>query len=230
MNDIVIILFIKLLASHFVGDFILQPDKLVALKNGDRYRFLWISLHAFLCTLAAYIFVGAWSYWWLFLVVLFPIHALIDKIKSMLKDNYVYFLFDQLLHIATLILLVYLLAPKITVCGFSQERWLTATAYIWISIPAGIFIKEFLKIYQPEIIREPSSKTGFVIGVIERIMILAFIFANHFEAIGFLVAAKSILRFNDTKNEIHKTEYYLLGTLVSFAVAILTGILIKPYI
>jgi hypothetical protein len=45
-------------------------------------------------------------------------------------------------------------------------------------------------------------------------------------AIGFLLTAKSILRFNDIKGDEQRSlsEYVLLGTLVSFAVSIAVGL------
>jgi hypothetical protein len=49
------------------------------------------------------------------------------------------------------------------------------------------------------------------------------------EAIGFLIAAKSILRFTDMKgNNLRKeAEYVLIGTLMSFTCSIITGLLIN---
>ncbi|MFV0501856.1 MAG: hypothetical protein ACK5MH_09735 [Bacteroidales bacterium] len=46
--------------------------------------------------------------------------------------------------------------------------------------------------------------------------------------IGFLLAAKSIFRFGDLKDSKDRklTEYILIGTLLSFAVAIATGQLV----
>jgi len=52
--------------------------------------------------------------------------------------------------------------------------------------------------------------------------------AGQFTAIGFLIAAKSIFRFNDTREDGNKkAEYFLLGTLISFTLAIVIGLLIK---
>ena len=48
---------------------------------------------------------------------------------------------------------------------------------------------------------------------------------GQYEAIGLLVAAKSILRFKDTDTA--KTEYVLAGTFLSFAIAILCGLILS---
>ena len=50
-------------------------------------------------------------------------------------------------------------------------------------------------------------------------------FMGQFAGIGFLVATKTIFRFGDlTKNKDMKlTEYMMLGTLLSYAIALLVG-------
>jgi hypothetical protein len=62
---------------------------------------------------------------------------------------------------------------------------------------------------------------GRWIGYLERVMILTFVLLGEFTAIGFLVTAKSSLRFEATRVE---GEYILLGTLYSFAAAVVTGV------
>jgi len=52
---------------------------------------------------------------------------------------------------------------------------------------------------------------------------LALILLGQYEAVGLIIAAKSILRFNATK----KSEYVLIGTLLSFGIAAFTGIVIN---
>ena len=67
--------------------------------------------------------------------------------------------------------------------------------------------------------------SGALIGTLERWLIVFFMAIQQYEAIGFLVAAKSILRFSETK-ESEKSEYVLAGTLVSIAIAVACGSLI----
>ena len=56
---------------------------------------------------------------------------------------------------------------------------------------------------------------------------LIFIVIGRWEVIGLLIAAKSVFRFNDLKERNNRklTEYILIGTLVSFGLAILAGLL-----
>jgi hypothetical protein len=76
------------------------------------------------------------------------------------------------------------------------------------------------------------NEAGKWIGIFERILVFTFVVSGHFEGIGFLIAAKSILRFNDIKgNEARKeAEYILIGTLMSFSFSILIGLLVKSVI
>ncbi|WP_421920413.1 DUF3307 domain-containing protein [Marinifilum sp.] len=73
------------------------------------------------------------------------------------------------------------------------------------------------------------ENAGKWIGIVERIMILTFVLINQFAAIGFMLAAKSVLRFGDLKdgNDQKKTEYIIIGTFLSFMLSIFTGIVIK---
>ncbi len=64
---------------------------------------------------------------------------------------------------------------------------------------------------------------GKYIGIFERVIILTLVLYGEYEAIGFLITGKSIVRMNSTK----QTEYVLAGTLLSYAIAILTGVMIN---
>lgn len=79
-----------------------------------------------------------------------------------------------------------------------------------------------MKTFKIEIkMNDDLPNAGKLIGITERFLILTFIFLKQFEAIGFLLAAKSILRYkNDDDNNTIKTEYLLIGTLLSFGLAL----------
>ena len=73
-----------------------------------------------------------------------------------------------------------------------------------------------------------DAELGVVIGKLERILILTSIYSEEYSLIPMLFTAKSIVRFPDfTRGGKHYTEYYLIGTLLSFILAIMTGIIIK---
>ena len=64
---------------------------------------------------------------------------------------------------------------------------------------------------------------GKWIGLLERALIFVLIMAAEFQAIGFLIAAKSILRFQYAKERSH-SETVIIGTLASFGWAIVISL------
>jgi hypothetical protein len=68
--------------------------------------------------------------------------------------------------------------------------------------------------------REVSpARVGATIGVLERLLIVAFMMTGAQAAVGFVVAAKTIARFRQLDDR-RFAEYYLLGTLASVSVAL----------
>ena len=103
-------------------------------------------------------------------------------------------------------------------------------AYLLCLGPANVFIKFLFKFYQfdPAALQDESLvKAGRFIGNMERTMILTFVLTGQYSAIGFLIAAKSILRLKDDKK---LSEYILIGTFLSVAFAILTGIIVHSIV
>ncbi len=66
---------------------------------------------------------------------------------------------------------------------------------------------------------------GRVIGNLERALLLIFTIAGNYAAIGFVIAAKSVARFKDLEDH-NFAEYYLVGTLISTFIAIITGLVV----
>lgn len=68
-----------------------------------------------------------------------------------------------------------------------------------------------------------ADGAGRVIGNLERTLIFFLVLVGQYGAIGFVLAAKSLARFEDFKKQ-DFAEYYLVGTLTSAAVAFVVGI------
>lgn len=70
---------------------------------------------------------------------------------------------------------------------------------------------------------------GKMIGRLERLLIFLFVLAAAPTAIGFLVTAKSILRFREIKDHDSQkqAEYIIIGTLMSFGFALVTSYLTR---
>ena len=71
-----------------------------------------------------------------------------------------------------------------------------------------------------------DRKAGRYIGTIERMIMLIFISINQYSAIGLVLTAKSIARYERITKEEHFAEYYLLGTLISTLIAIIVSFVI----
>ncbi len=63
---------------------------------------------------------------------------------------------------------------------------------------------------------------GRIIGILERLIIFFFVIVGQFAAVGFVIAAKSIVRYRELEDR-NFAEYVLIGTLLSSLLAILTG-------
>lgn len=231
-----IIVLIKLIAAHLVGDFLLQPDYICNRKHSPKTcrRYCALGVHALINALVAYIFVAQWENWVVPLVIGLS-HFAIDWVKTRSKvSNIIGFVSDQFAHLAVILLLWwfgFVLSPgnpDAAHYGFSLRAWLVITSYIAVLSPASILIKLFME-YEKWIPTDAKSmgmpNAGKWIGYLERILILTFIFTGNIEGIGFLLAAKSVFRFGELNraSDIKTTEYVLIGTFVSFTIAILTG-------
>ena len=73
------------------------------------------------------------------------------------------------------------------------------------------------------------ADAGKYIGILERVLVFVFVILNHWEAVGFLITAKSVFRFGDLRESKERklTEYILIGTLISFGIAILVGLIFQ---
>lgn len=107
--------------------------------------------------------------------------------------------------------------------------------FILLFIMSGPIIKWILTAMS-ETKTKQSDNVGLMIGYIERLLILMFIAFGEYTAIGLVIASKSILRFNDLKDDkpnnnlekIDKTsEYILLGTMLSLLIGVVLGLILR---
>ncbi len=218
--------FLPMLTGHLIADFWLQPDTWVQHKRENGWKSKKLILHAGLASLLPVLFTFQLNLWWFFPVI-FALHFVTDIFKSKIKDSIPAFLADQLLHIAVL----WVLAIYVTDSTISENLasfWLYAAGFVLVTNPSGIFTGMFLTVVIPDKNKKKIYDISAWIGILERILILIFIFAGQFTAIGFLIAAKSIFRFNNTREDGNiKAEYFLLGTLISFTMAIVVGLVLN---
>ncbi len=234
-----ITLLLRLLSAHLLADFFLQSDKLCKAKNESGKKGVIAQLaHAFIHALSAYILLADWKIWIIPLVI-FVSHLIIDVLKSRLHGKgTVAFLCDQSVHILVIVLLWWwMYADNTPACGWlanvisSKQLWATIVAYLIITKPTSVLISKFIRNWTPSnnMQGQGMPRAGEWIGYIERILILTFVITGNIEAVGFLLAAKSVFRFGDLNKakEIKITEYVLLGTLASFTIALMVAFILK---
>jgi hypothetical protein len=228
-------LLLKLLAAHFLSDFLLQPASWVQDRNRDHYMAWPLYLHG-MVTMLTIMFVVGFSFWWVGLIIGIT-HILFDGAKSYAPPSTFYFLADQLLHLIILAGLWLLIAhPAIDLSGWQglyhhPMLWLYICAILFLTTPAGFLIGLLTTRWREQLADlkadTPSlGKAGMIIGIIERLLIFLLVIIGKFEAVGLLIAAKTLLRFNEKDRPEVKTEYLLVGTLISVALAIGTGFLV----
>ena len=148
------------------------------------------------------------------------------------KTKRFWFLLDQFLHVITLVGIAFFYTnTTIDFSFFGNNFWIILTGIVLLTKPTSIIIRNIISIWTPEKKAKDNSleNAGNYIGILERLFIFCFILTHHFEAIGFLLAAKSIFRFGDLKaaKDRKLTEYVLIGTLLSFGIALLIGLLVQ---
>lgn len=80
---------------------------------------------------------------------------------------------------------------------------------------------------QTEVERTADWRAGMYIGWLERFLVLTAVIAKSPTAIGLIVTAKSIVRFKKVEQDDDFAEYFLLGTFLSLALALLGGLALR---
>ena len=231
-----LMLFLKILLAHIIGDFVLQTKSMVSRrKEYVGYLFLHIFIHAALLVLFLY---PELPKYWMYIAFISCAHLGIDSMKIWFERKYpakpvLYFCVDQFLHISVLLATTcYIYEINITDYTYllTEKVLLYVLAFLLISTVSPIFLRLFFSKWNQEFEFQNKRKdsllnAGLLIGIMERLLIVLFIQVNFLEGIGFLLAAKSIFRFGDLANakDTKFTEYILVGTLASFLIAIAIG-------
>lgn len=165
-----------------------------------------------------------------------------EQNEEVLKIDWVFFV-DQVAHILTIIIIciMYLkrhgdisVTPEIITClnlGIDKfNKIIKATLILAIVLqPVSIAFGKLFNIEKLVAVKKtesPATETikgsGNVIGYLERLIIVALLFLGEYEAIGLVMAAKSIARFNGNVT----AEFYIIGTFYGVISTIIPFILI----
>lgn len=236
------LIFTLSITLHFLGDFYFSPGDGRAAHAGPFRR---TARRGFLYAIVVFaglsLFFSAGAM--LLAAVLSLLHLGIDgamygyiKRRSGMSES-AFFCRDQCLHIASITVISLLFAYwGNTVSLLPQIRALLAAAtedprpvlswaclllFVWK--PANTAIRHLLFRYRPAHAEEGTvPNAGAWIGTLERIIMALLLSAHQYSAMGLVLTAKSIARFDKISRDQGFAEYYLLGTLLSTLFVILS--------
>lgn len=240
---------IVLLLGHVLGDFYTQTEE-TAKKKESRFLWVLIHCINYLGTMASIslmilpanaIYLSMTAALCHFVIdagKFFYLKSLTSKKKKTPEKERNIFCVDQILHFSSLLVISYILASQ----HFQSLKWQIITDFFdtahisfevtaaWILAlllvhkPMNLIIQKMLLIYKPmdrpgEMKRNRNA--GRLIGTLERMIMLILISRGQYSAAGLVLTAKSIARYDRISKDQDFAEYYLLGTLMSTAGAIL---------
>jgi hypothetical protein len=222
--------------AHVLADYVFQTTKMVQSKN----RITTLLLHTLTVYLCAVVALGsiAWQ-----IAALAGLHFAIDALKVLWvktrdDDGIKPYLADQITHFIT-IAVIAAVAPTLWADGiwtnnlangglldisaWAPKMMLLTAGVIYTTRAGGFAVGKLMTPFAAGAPTESLPKGGMMIGILERGLIFLMFLAGQPAGIGFLIAAKSVLRFDAaSKNE--KAEYVIIGTLASFSWAIAIAI------
>ncbi|MCM2561332.1 DUF3307 domain-containing protein [Lutimaribacter sp. EGI FJ00015] len=220
MTPSVIETFTALLFAHVLADFVFQTRAMMHLRRSAPMTVL----HGAIVLVSAQATTGQVAA--PELLALAAAHIAIDTVKTMGGfDRIVGFSADQAAHLATLGA-VSLYAPTLWKTGFyAAHDWalplMALAAGLIVTITAGQHAVGLLMRPHGARVRNNGLRDGGrLIGMLERGLIFLLIGLGQPLGVGFLVGAKSILRFGTATRDQRTAEYVIIGTLASFGWAI----------
>ena len=226
---------LKLVIAHLLTDFVLQPKSWIDNRNSKHFASPMLYLHGLVTAVVALLFIG-FQYWVVACVILVT-HIIIDGWKSYQREAIGYFITDQILHFIVIIACWYFLfvsknemLSAYHTAILNNRFWILAAATIFLTTPAGILIGQLTKGWREKISNPESlNNAGKWIGIIERLIVFIFVLLGQYAAISLLIAAKGIIRFNEKDRPEVKTEYLVIGTLMSIGIALIIGQAVKHF-
>lgn len=222
--------FVILLLAHLLADFPLQPERIARNKR----KLSILILHIAIVGATALLALGYWDP--VIIGTIVATHFAIDLAKARIgKNDLAWFIGDQSAHILVLAGIAAFAPADLSQSAIYAPMTpeLVATVFkamalacgLLIAVVAGtyavgLFVKPFVEQIDDSL--EGLKDGGKVIGQLERLLVFVFTVSHNPAGIGFLIAAKSILRFGDISdhNQRKTAEYIIIGTLFSFAWAI----------
>jgi hypothetical protein len=110
---------------------------------------------------------------------------------------------------------------------------LLATGYLYVAGRGVVLIRSVLELPSLQMRRDEDRTAGAIevargraVGALERALTLTLVLLGEYTAVGWIIAAKSLARFKQLEDR-EFAEYFLVGTLSSFLLALLAGLGIR---
>lgn len=219
--------FIALLFAHVLADFVFQSNW-IAIGKQTRHPGALAAHIAWVFGLAV-LAVGTWNPVLLWLA---GAHLAIDLIKSFWPPSLTAFLLDQAAHLVTLVAAAWYVPDLLSAGYLGALTWLPAAmvliaGFVLATRAGGFAMMMLMAPFADANLPAGLTNGGALIGFLERAIIFVFVMVGEPAGIGFLIAAKSVLRFDTTREDQKASEYVIIGTLASFgwAMAVAWGAL-----
>ncbi|ALF25501.1 DUF3307 domain-containing protein [Fusobacterium nucleatum] len=234
-----------LISVHLLADFLFQTS---AYSEKKRKMLKSLLLHCFI-----YFIVFEIIFFILFQcekafilgLIISVLHFLINYTVNKLEKYFpkrrlqlLFFSLNQLIHIVMIVGMYYILnLENLTnnlytkLQTYEDFKIIVLYTFVFSIIldPASVFIRKLFTSISPKTYPKTNLeelKAGNIIGKLERIIIAILLLNNQFGIMGFVLTAKSIARFKQMENK-DFAEKYLIGTLTSFLIALISVLILK---
>ena len=232
---------VVLLLGHVLGDFYFQWGHMANMK---RTSYKWLAIHSIVYTvcialaLAALVLFGGVAHsisLWYILIVVSVSHMIIDlcKTRTALGRPKWGFIVDQVAH-GIALLCVWLLWGR----GFTIGCYIYEYAHhiaillglLCILRPVGLLLESgVIWDFDTGAPNETQKKASRIIGYLERVIVYFLLLNGQHSAIALVIAAKSIARFPEIKDEKShmQANHYIIGTFLSLTAVIALTVLLN---
>lgn len=245
-------LFLALLVSHLLGDFVVQSDQMVTQKGEKQLGAYAVhsTFHLLLAVVSVIVFMPRLLTPPLFamLVVLVAVHSGVDYANDRSATRWpkarpLIFVVDQLVHLLTILLLLIFFSGAVPDWLETAGAWVQQSRVEILTVLATYLATVFGGSYMVDLLlpgpttddeTESTLKTndelrrgGKYIGWVERFIVVSAVVAGSLEAVGLVLTAKSIVAALRLKGADPRVgDYFLLGTLISLSIALTGGLLL----
>jgi hypothetical protein len=112
--------------------------------------------------------------------------------------------------------------PALPYWSLEKSLWIIVV-YLAAVFGGAVLITRILAWLTDQPQPEKGRRLSNAIGIMERLILITLVVTDAIAAMGFVLAAKSLARYQEL-NDREFAEYYLVGTLTSFSLALLAGL------